>query len=176
MGGHTKLGLHARHIAAFAVHGVHNGDVFVHQLRQVFVAAAHHHFKALPRCQVGQSANDVVGLYAGHIQHRPAHQPNHLMDGLYLGTQVIRHGGSVGFVLGVQGIAKGGALGVKHTGGKVGGHVFTQALQHIDHAAYSPSGRAGRVTWHRPQVGHGMKSSVQITRPVNQQQGVAPRV
>ena len=90
------------------------------------------------------------------------------MDGFYLGTQIVRHGGSVSFVLGVQGIAKGGALGVKHTGGQLRGHVFTQALQHIDHAADGPSGRAGRVTRYRPQVGHGMKSSVQITRPVNQ--------
>ena len=37
-GGHTKFFLDARQIAALAVHGVDDGDVFIDQLRQIFVA------------------------------------------------------------------------------------------------------------------------------------------
>jgi homoserine kinase type II len=46
-----------------------------------------------------------------------------------------------------------------------------QALQHIDHAAYSARGLAAGVIAVCPQIGHGMKSAVQIAGTVNQQQG-----
>ena len=53
----------------------------------------------------------------------------------------------------------------------VRGVFAAQALQHIDHATNRARGLAGRVVAVHPQIGHGMKSAVQIAGTVNQQQG-----
>ena len=168
---YTKLFLHARQVAALAVHGVNDGDVFIHQLSQVFVAAGHNDFNAMRRAHSGQSANHVVGLYTGHIQYLPPHQTHQLMDGFNLRAQIVGHGAAILFVLGVNFVAEGGALGVKHTHRILGGNVFAQALHHVDHASDGTRGRTGRVAGYRPQIGHGMKGTVQIAGAIDQQQG-----
>ncbi len=53
----------------------------------------------------------------------------------------------------------------------VRGVFAAQALQHIDHATNRARGLAGRVVAVHAQIGHGMKSAVQIAGTVNQQQG-----
>ena len=169
-GRHAKLSLHTRHVAALVVHGVDDGDVLIHQLRQVFVAARDDHLHALGRGQAGQRANHVVGLHAGHIEHLPAHELNQLVDGLDLAAQVVGHGRALGLVGGVERVAKGGAFGVKDAGREIGAHVFAQLLHHVDHAAHGPSGGAARVARRSPQVGHGMKGAVQVAGTVHQQQ------
>ena len=166
---HAKLGLHASQVAALAVHGVNDGDVAVDQLGQVFVAAAHNHLYALPRGNHRECADHVVRLHTGHVQHLPAHQAHHLMDGFDLGTQVVGHRRAMGLVLGVQVVPKGGAFGIKNTSRVVGGHLLAQALQHIDHAANSPRGRAGRVAGHGTQIRHGVKRPVKVAGTVYQQ-------
>ncbi|OGB38872.1 MAG: hypothetical protein A2461_08235 [Burkholderiales bacterium RIFOXYC2_FULL_59_8] len=93
------------------------------------------------------------------------------MDRLDLGAQVVGHGGAVGLVLRVQVITKSGAFGVKHTGGVLGGHFLAQTLQHVDDAANGPGRRAARVARHSTQVRHGVKSAVQVTGSIDQQQG-----
>ena len=167
---HAKFGLDPGHIAALAVHGVDDGDVAVDELRQILVAAADNHLDVLSGSGNGQRADHIVGLHAGHRQHLPAHQTHHFVNRLDLGAQIVRHGRAMRLVLGVERITKGGAAGVKNAGGKIGGKVLAQALQHIDHAANGTRGRAARVTRHSAQVRHGMKSAVQVTRTINQQQ------
>ena len=93
------------------------------------------------------------------------------MDGLDLAAQIVGHGRARGFVLGVDVVTEGGAFGVEHTHRMVAGVFAAQALQHIDHAADRARGLAGRVVAVHPQIGHGMKSAVQIAGTVNQQQG-----
>ena len=72
-GRYAKLFLHTRQVAAFAVHGVDDGDVFIDQLRQVFVATGHNDFNALGGTHGSQGANHVIGFHAGHIQYFPSH-------------------------------------------------------------------------------------------------------
>ena len=91
------------------------------------------------------------------------------MNGFNLGTQIVGHGAAILFVGRVNFIAKRGAFGVEHTGCIVGWKVFAQTLHHVDHAANGAGGRAAGVAWHRPQIGHGMKGSVQIAGTIHQQ-------
>jgi len=50
-----------------------------------------------------------------------------------------------------------------------GGPVTAQAGQHIDHAAYRPSGLAVGVIAICAQIGHGVKSAVEVTGTIYQQ-------
>ena len=166
--GHAKLGGHTGHIPLFAIHGVDDGDVGRDQLGQVFVAAGHHHLQARLLGALGQGADHIIGLHPRHVQHAPAQQAHHFVDGFDLGPQVIGHGGALGFVGRVNLVPKSGSLGIKHADRICRCHLFFEALQHIDHAAYGARGRAGGVTRDGPQIGHGMKSTVQITGTVYQ--------
>ena len=168
---HAEFGLHAGHVAALAVHRVDDGDVAVHQLRQVLVAAADNDFNALSSGGHRQRADHVVGLDPGHVQHLPAHQAHDFVDRLDLRAQIVRHRRAVRLVLGIQRVAKGRAFGVEDTGGKIGRHLLAQALQHVDHAANGAGRRARRITRHHAQIGHRMKRAVQIAGAVHQQQG-----
>ena len=159
---HAKFGLDPSHVAPAAVHGVDDGDAGVDQLRKIFIAAADGHLDALPSGNHGQGTDHVVSLHTRHVQNFPAHQPNHLVDGHNLGAQLIRHGRAVALVLGVNDIAKGRAVRVKHAGSIVRRHIFAQLLQHVDHAADGAGGRAGGVAGHGTQVRHGVKCSVQV--------------
>ena len=169
---HAKFSFHTRQVAALAVHGVDDDDALIHQLRQVFVAAADHHVHALLGGGDRQRANDVVSLYVGHGKHFPAEQRHHLMDGRYLRTQVVGHGAAALLVFGVKGVAEGGAGGIKHAHGKFGRLLTAQRLHHVDHSAYRASRRAGRVARHRTQVGHGVEGAVEVAGAVYQQQGL----
>ena len=162
VGGHAELFQHPCHIPTLAVHGVDDGDAFVDQLRQVFVAAADHHLHAPRGGQHRQGADDVVGLHARHVQHPHTQQMHHLMDGRNLQTQIVGHGRALRFVLGVDGVAKRGALGVEHAGHIGGRHLFFERLHHVNHAAHRTGGTAAGVSRHRPKVGHGMERAVQI--------------
>ena len=168
---HTKFGLHTSQVTPLAVHRVDHGDVRVHQLAQVLVATGDGDVHALLRRSLRQRADHVVGLDAGHIEHLPAHQLHHFMDGWNLAAQIVRHRRAVGLVVGVQRVAEGWALGVKHAGGVIGRHVLAQLLQHVDHAADRPGGRALRVAGVGAQVGHGVEGAVQVAGAVNKQQG-----
>ncbi len=169
---HAELGLHAGQVAHLVVHGVDHRDVLVHQLAQVLVAGGDHGADAALAGQAGQRADHVVGLDAGHVQHLPAEQAHHLVDGRDLRAQVVRHRRAVGLVLGVQVVAEGLAGRVEHAGGVVGAHVLAQLLHHVDHPADGAGGRARGIAGHRAQVGHGVVGAVQVAGAVHQQQGL----
>ena len=169
-GRHAKFGGDTCHIAALAIHGVDDGDVLVHQLAQVLVAAGHDHLDALCRSGARQGANDVVGFHTAHIQHGPAQEAHDFVDGLYLGPQIVGHGRTLGFVSRVNFIAEGGAFGIEDAGRIQGGVFLAQALHHVDHAANGARGRAGRVARHGTQVGHGVKRPVKVAGTIDQQQ------
>jgi hypothetical protein len=167
---HAEFGRHAGHVALAVVHGVDHGDGLVHQLAQVLVAGGDHGVDAALARHAGQRADHVVGLHARHVQHLPAQQAHHFMDRLDLRPQVVRHRRAGGLVLGVQVVAEGLAGGVEHAGRVVGPHVLAQLLQHVDHPADGPGGRARGIARHRPQVGHGMEGAVQVAGAVDQQE------
>ena len=160
--GHAELFQHPGHVAPLAVHGVDDGDALIHQLRQIFVATADHHLHAALGRQHGQGADHVVRLYPRHVQYPHAQQVHDFMDGRNLQAQIVGHGGPLRFVLGVNRITKGRALGVKHAGHISSRHFFFEGLHHVDHAAHRPGGAAAGVTRHGPQVGHGVESAVQV--------------
>ena len=167
---HAKFGSHTRHVATLAVHCVNDGDVGIHQLRQVLVTAADNHLHTQPGTRGSQCANHVIGLHPGHIEHFPAHQTNHFMDRFDLASQIIGHGRTIGFVLGVNCIPKIRALGIKHTRGVLCRDLLAQTLQHIDHPANGTCGHAAGVAGYRPKIRHGMECPVQVAGAVHQQQ------
>ena len=114
---HAELGLHAGQVASLAAHGVDDANVLGDELRQVLVAAGDDDLQALLRTHAGQRADHVVGLHAGHGQHAPAQQLDHLVDRRDLAAQIVGHGRAVGLVLGVDRVAKSGPRGVEHAGG-----------------------------------------------------------
>ena len=169
--GHAEFRLHTGQVAALAVHGVDDGNVLIDQLRQVFVAAGDDDLDALPGCDDGQRANDVVGLHAGHVQHGPAQQAHHFVDRRDLAAQIVRHGRTLRLVLRIDRVAKRGAFGVEHASRIVAAHFLAQALHHVDHAPYRARGRTGGVARYGAQIGHGMECTVQVAGAIDQQQG-----
>ncbi|MCY1529864.1 hypothetical protein D9M68_650320 [compost metagenome] len=91
-GRHAEFGRHAGDVAPSVVHRVDHRDVLVDQLAQVLVTAGDDAGDALLRRHVRERADHVVGLHAGHIQHLPAQQLHHLVDGADLRAQVVGHG------------------------------------------------------------------------------------
>ncbi len=167
---HAKLCLYAGQVAAAVVHGVDDGDVFIHQLTQVLVAAGNDDLDTLLRCHAGQGADHIVSLDTRYVQDFPAQQLHHLVDGIDLAAQIIGHRRALGFVVGVQRIPKGRPFGVKHTGRVVRANILAQLLHHVDHAAYGPRRRAGGVAGIGAQVWHGVKCPVQVAGAIHQQE------
>ena len=110
--------------------------MLIDQLRQVFIAAGDDHLHALLCANASERANHIIGLYALDRQHRPTQQTHHLMNRLDLAAQVVRHGRAIGFVVGIQVIAKSRAAGIKNTGGIVGGILRAQRSHHVNHDAH----------------------------------------
>ncbi len=148
-------------------------DLRVHQLRQVLVAGGDHHLVAGGCTHPRQRADGVVGLDAGHLQHRPAQQAHHLVDGRDLGAQVVGHGRTLGLVLVVPGITEGGAGGVEDTGGMAHRLVLAAAhdllAQALHHRHQAVDGTGGKTVG-PAQVRHGVVGPVQVAGAVNQQQ------
>ena len=172
LGRYAKLCCHASHITFFAIHGVDDGDVLIHQLTQVLVPAGDRDLNTLAGSHMCQGGDHVIGLHARYVQHGPAHAPHEIVDGLNLRAQIVGHGAAVLFVFGVQLVAKGRAFRVEHASRKVGREILAQPLHHVDHAANGTGGLAVRVAGYGTQIRHGMEGPVQITGAVNQQQGL----
>ena len=77
----------------------------------------------------------------------------------------------MGFVLGVERIAKGVATGIKHHGAVLRGHFVLQRRQHIHHAADGTRGRAVAVLRVGAQIRHGVKGAVEVAGTVDEQEG-----
>ena len=171
-GRHAKALLHRlriRHLhrAPVAAHGVDEHHLIADQLSEVFVSSGNHGSHALRPGLRGQGANHVIGLQAIDHHQGPAQCPNGIKNGGHLQSQVIGHGRSVGLVLGIDGVPKGGALGVEDTGDEIGGPLLTNPAQHVDDAGDGPGGRATATA----QVWHGMEGPIDKTRGIHQQKG-----
>ena len=158
VGAHAEFVFHAFNIERFIFHGVNEGDAFAHQLRHVFIAGGNHHIPARFFAGFGQRADHIIGLYIGHHQHRPAHQPHQFRQHLGLRAQIIRHGRARGFVVGKHIVAEIFAFGIKHAAAMVVRKIGAQAAQHIEHAVKRARGRAVG----RGERRHGVISAVEI--------------
>ena len=140
----------------------------VDQLRQVLVAGGDDHAVARRGGHARQRADRVVGLDAGHLEHRPAEQAHHLVDRLDLAHQVVGHRRARGLVLRIPVVAKGLALGVEHAGRVLGRIALAQPAHHAHHAVH----RAGGKAVGRAQVGQRVVGAVQVARAVDQDERV----
>jgi hypothetical protein len=84
-----------------------------------------------------------------------------------LHAHVIRHARAVGFVLAVQLIAEGSALGVKDNGKRTVRILPAQALEHVEHALDRTGWQALGGRERRQRV----ESAVQVRRTVHQDEG-----
>ena len=121
-------------------HGVDQRDVFAHQLRHVFVAGGNQHFLLLAARLHGECADHIVGFHAIHNQQWQTHGANHSVQGRNLCAQIVGHRRTIGFVISVQGVAKGVAFRIKHYGHRAVRILFAQAAQHVHHALHRTRG------------------------------------
>ena len=159
---HSKLLLHPRKIKhagrpAIATHGVHQNDMVVHELGKVFVAGGDHGCHALRSGLAGKRSNDIVSLNAIDNQHGPAQRLHRLKNNWHLGREVFGHGRACCLVVGINSVAKGGALRVKNAGGVLRRPFVLHTSQHIDHARNSASGMPRTAS----KIGQGVKGPVQ---------------
>ena len=114
----------------------------------------------------GQGGDHIVGLDPLDRQDRHAHGPHQGMQGLDLGPQLVRHGRAVSFILGVEVVAEGLALGVEDHGQVVRRMVLDDSLEHRGDPMHGPGRLAARGRERR----QGVEGPVEIRRPVDQQQ------
>ena len=106
----------------------------------------------------------VVGLDAFDLDDGPAHGVHCRMDRLDLRDQIVRHGGPIGLVFGVQVVPEGLTLGIEHARDVVGRHLLAQHAQHGD----EPAQRSGRLARRRAQIGQRVIRAIQVARPIEQ--------
>ena len=139
VGRNTKLLLHAWQIkhasgTTIAAHGVHQNDLIVHQLRKVFIARGNNRLHTLRRGLAGKRSNDIVRLNPVDHQHGPAQRLHSLKNNRHLGSQIFGHGRTRCLVVGINGVAKGRALGVEDAGGILGRPFVLHTPKHVHHA------------------------------------------
>ena len=166
----AEFALHSGGIASFAIHRVDYGDVRIHQLAQILVAAGDDDVDALSGRGFGQGANDIVGLHALNGQHFPALQAHQFVNGVELAAQIIGHGRAVALVVGIERVAKSFTLGVEHAGRPDGWIFLGQRLHHVDHDAQRARGLAAAVGQGHAPVAAGMEGPVEVTGTIDQQQ------
>ena len=88
-----------------------------------------------------------------------------------MGTQIVRHGWAIGFVLRIHVIAKGFTLGIEYYRHVIGVEILAQADQHIEYAFDGARGLAfgGGQRW------QGMEGAIQVGRSVDKYQGLFGR-
>jgi hypothetical protein len=131
---HTEFGDHRVAIHDRVGHGVDQRDALVHQLGDVLVTGGDQHVHAGIGRALRQRSDDVIGLDPRFAQQRQAKRAHQCVQRFDLQAQIIRHGGAVGLVFGIDGITEGTARRIEDHGdvrGRVGLH---QLLQHVDHA------------------------------------------
>ena len=119
------------------------------------------------RRMLHQGADDVVGLDPVDDDERPALGADQRVQRLDLATQIVRHRGTVGLVVGIEVVAEGLALRVEHAGDIIGRMVAAQFVEHGQHAL----DRIGRLARLVAKIGQRMKRAIQVGRTVHQQQG-----
>ena len=156
--------LDTRHIEHQIGHGVDQGDMFIDQLGHVLVAGGNHHRPALGRGLAGESADHIVRLHTLHAQQRQPHRPDNAVNRLNLFAQLVRHGRTLGLVLGKHIVPESLALGVEHHRHRAARIVLEQAADHADHALHRPRRLPGRIGQRRQR----MKGAVEIGGAVDQ--------
>ena len=164
---HAEFGDHPFPVQALVAHGIDQGNVLVHQLRQVLVAGGDEGRQALGGGAGRQGADDVVGLDRRHRQQRQAQGADHGVEGLDLLPQVVRHGRAMGLVVGVEIVAKGLARGVEDHRHQVRLVVLPQLAQHVDHAHQG----AGGLPFGVGQLGQGVIGAEEVGGGVDEDQG-----
>ena len=168
---HAELFKHGVPSHDCVFHGVHQANFVIDQLGHVFVARGHNHLiEALLKRHLSQGTNHIVRLNTRLHHDGPTHGPGHFMNVGDLSGKVLRHAGPVRLVFGVNVVTKGFTRRIEHTGDTIGGDIVsvvicTQASKHVNHAVNGTSGLACAVS----QIGHGMKGTVQVARPINQE-------
>ncbi len=139
----AELRRNTRDIERFAAHRVHQRRALVDQLREVLVAGRDHGSQAMLCGLACERADDIVGLDALDFDDGPAECPYRRVDGLDLGHQIIRHGGPIRLVFGVQVVPEGLTLGIEDARNVVGRNLLAQRAQHSDESADRSGGLAG---------------------------------
>ena len=107
----------------------HAGPV-VHQLEHVLVVGDYGGFPAVFAGLPGQGSDDVVGFEAVQLQDGDPHGLTELPNHRELGGQIFGHPGSIGLVLLVGLMPKGGLFGVEDDGQVIGLVLSDQLAQH----------------------------------------------
>ena len=164
--GDAELGFYSLDVIDHVLHAVTHADLRIHQLRQILVAADDHRFHPTGAGLAGERADHIVGFDVWHGQQRQSHCADDCVDLVNLRAQFIRHRRAVRLVSAVKSIAKGFSRRIKHHS-KIRRVVFAhEPAQHVDDSINRAGGFAARVG----EIGHGMKSPVQIRRSVNEYQ------
>ena len=162
---HAELFLHAGDVEPLVRHRVDQRHIRIDELREILVAGRDDHAMTARRCRAGDRADRIVGLDAGHFEHRPAEQAHHLMDRCDLLHQGFGHRRTVRLVVGVPVVAKGRPLGVEHAGRVLGRELRSQQLHHRDKTVQ----RTRRHTARPAEVGQRVIRAVEVARPIDQQ-------
>ena len=165
---YAKLGDDPLPVQALVAHGVDQGDMLVHQLRQVLVAGGDEGRQLLGRGAGRQGANDVVGLDRRHRQQRQPQGADDGVQGLDLLPQVVRHGRAVGLVLRVEVVTEGLARGVEDHRHQFRLVVLPQLAQHVDHAHQGAGGLALGVG----QLWQGVVGAKEVGGSVDEDEGI----
>jgi len=146
------------------LHGIKQPHLLVDNLHQVLVAGHHRNLHAPFGKAPRQGSDDVVGFVAGQFQGRHLEGSYNLFDEGNLGLQIFRHGGTVGFVLRIDILAKRRTFGVEHHRQVIGPLLPHHLQEHIGEAEHG----VGR---HPPGIGqlaNGIIGTVNIGRSVDE--------
>ena len=90
----------------------------------------------------GQSAQDIVGLVALHVQNMQTQHLGKLTGHGHLGAELIGHGVAAGLVVGVHLMAEGGGLQIIGDGGVVGLQRLQLTADDVDQTVQGVGGKA----------------------------------
>jgi len=146
------------------LHGIPDSGFVRNQLHEILVPGDHNHIKAFFFGHTCQGADEIICFIALHFNDRQVESCGNFFDVRYLDRHVFRHGGAVGLVFFVHGMAKCGAFGIKKHADIFRGPVFHELYQH----AGKPENRVGGQP---PGIGKppdGMVGAVNIGGTVDQ--------
>ena len=114
--------------------------MLIDQLCHVLVAGGDQRIDPLIGCLLRQRANDIIGFHSRNAQQGQSHGLDNFMYGVNLLRQFFWHGWTMGLVVGIEIIAKGLALGIKHHGNMFGIIIRQQAPNHVHDSVDGPGG------------------------------------
>ena len=149
------------------VHGVHEGGPPPHELRHVLVVGGDDHPEPALAGAIGEGADDVVRLHAGHAQEGQAEGADELMERLDLLAELARHGGAVRLVLGIPLVAEGLPRRVEDDREVLARIVGPEPAEHVD----DPEDRSGRRPVGVGEGRHRVEGPKEVRRAVHEYDG-----